>query len=316
MFKKYIKSAVAVLVLSLLIALLSLLEHQTMFERSVIGTKIFNRSLEKGAYIDRIVILIPNKKPTDIVLQKNSVWSLKNYNMYPANRGMINKLLTSINAAEFEKKENITLNVTNYPVIKTYVGEEVQDYVMIGETTADNKFMFIQKIGQANAWLTKEIFDLNLPDYVWFESSLAQLKTEDVARIVLNGTGYDFEYVRNTPQEHFKANENVLVDLKWLADLAFGAKFIDVRNEESFDRQRFVHERKILFEMFDGLIAEFVFYTNLSDYWMKINLLKSPLISNKANAYIKNNQDLFAGWYFNLEPKLGKKLFLVKQSDE
>ena len=315
MFKKYIKSSFVILILSLLIAFLILLERQTMFVKPVLGTKIFSKTLEKGAYIDRIVILSPNKKSVDVAL-KNGVWSLKNYNMYPVNRALMNKLLTSVNSAEFEKKETVVLNVTNYPVIKTFVGEEVQDYVMLGETTADNKFMFVQKIGQANAWLTKEIFDFDLPHHMWFERSLEQLKTEDVARIVLSGEGYEFEYVRSLPTEFFKAQNGVSVDLQWLADGALKSEFVDVRNEDSFDKKRFAHERKILFEMFDGLIVEFELFTNLSDYWMKINLLKSPLISNKANAYIKNNQDLYDGWYFNLDPKYGKKLFLVKQSDE
>jgi membrane-associated protease RseP (regulator of RpoE activity) len=55
MFKKYIKSSFVILILSLLIAFLSLLERQTMFVKPVLGTKIFSKKKGETVYSIRAI---------------------------------------------------------------------------------------------------------------------------------------------------------------------------------------------------------------------------------------------------------------------
>lgn len=281
--------------------------------RRVTGTLVFAKSSSQIADIGEILI----KTPTDTVTLNvdNNLWRIKEVDNYYANYKFIKELFDEINHSIFYRKQNnITetklnkydLNANGLSITVFDKGGQMLNSVIIGKKTGNSlyRFALLPETGEVYLVTGNYVFPKKL--FSWMEQPLLALEENEVTSITLNNQTLSRDEI--FLPFHFIGTE-MTVNPDGLLKLFSYLPALDAISSQNFNQEAFSHQKNIKITTFDGLIVSMELYENKDDIWIKISLSTTTLPTTKTNDYIKNNRFLYDGWYFKINPVIGKTLF-------
>lgn len=281
--------------------------------RRVTGTLVFAKSSSQIADIGEILI----KTSTDTVTLNvdNDLWRIKEVDNYYANYKFIKELFDEINHSIFYRKQNnITetklnkydLNANGLSITVFDKGGQMLNSVIIGKKNGNSlyRFALLPETGEVYLVTGNYVFPKKL--FSWMEQPLLALEENEVTSITLNNQTLNRDEIF---LPFYFIGTEMTVNPDGLLKLFSYLPALDAISSQNFNQEAFSHQKNIKITTFDGLIVSMELYENKDDIWIKISLSTTTLPTTKTNDYIKNNRFLYDGWYFKINPVVGKTLF-------
>lgn len=310
---KFLRLGLLLLVVSALFAATVIFIFSSQVNRRVTGTLVFAKSSAQIADIGEILL----KTPTDTVTLNvdNDLWRIKEVDNYYANYKFIKELFDEINHSTYYRKQTemsdvklnkYDLNANGLSITVFDKGGQLLNSVIIGKKTGNGlyRFALIPETGEVYLITGRYIFPKKL--YSWMEQPLLALEGNEVTSLSVNNQTIKRDEV--FVPFHLAGTE-MTVNPDGLLKLFSYLPALDAKSSQNFNTEAFANQRAIEITTFDGLIVSLELYENKDDIWLKISLSTTTLPTTKTNDYIKNNRFLYDGWYFKINPVVGKTLF-------
>ena len=310
--KKLLKPAIIVAVISVVMALVSIILMQNKFPSQSIGETLFAKTYDYGTKVNKIKL--SSKDSTITLLQKNGYWGVEEADGYYSRLELVNSLLLALNNTTFYSKivfskdllKNAKLDESGV-LITTFADNIPIDEIIIGKNTKNSAYTFVRKKDSKEIWTVEGQFLLPTEFYSWIMQPVIELPI-DIVQEISDGT---ITIGREEIGKKFRHQDNSIAVPTVLLNTASKIFVENVKKETSFDVNSYSKQRIIKFTLFPGLIIEYhLFYTE-HEYWLKINLDKTPLPKKVVSAYIRDNEAFYNDWYFKLPKKIGRILSLT-----
>ncbi len=309
--KKILNTAMWTALVAFLFAVISILLMQNKFPAQSMGEVLFAKTYDLGTDVNRIKI--SSKENNVTLVQKDGYWAVEEADNYFSRLELINSLLLALNNTTFYTKIDFSEELLKDAkldekgvLITTFVDDEPIDEVIIGRATQNSEYTFVRKKNIEEIWIADGQFLLPMEFYSWVMQPIIDLPV-DIIEEITDGTKV---ISRNKIGENFRHKDNQIASPQAILNVASKIFVEGVMRDDNFEIDNYPNQRVITFTLFPGLIIEYHLFYNASEYWLKINLDKTPLPKTVVNAYIKDNKAFYEGWYFKLPERIGKALSL------
>ena len=312
MFKRMLKASVILAGLSVGLLAVAILLTDWRFPKQSNGELVFAATYKDGTKLDKIMLTTSDK---DITLQKEGgYWVVREADYYYANTELLNRLLTDFNNSSYYGEipfsaEQLTEKELDKKGIQitTYQQDNLLNSVVIGKAAEKEGYYFAKPQGKNEIWLIDGKYNLPKEFYSWIMQPVSELPPDMVEQIETDG-----KIVRRGNRiQPFFGEKGISSSAFGLADAAAYVTAENVLSAQNFDEAAYPKQKIIKFTTFQGLVVEYHLYSDNESYWLKITLSTTPLPKKSVNAYIRDNQIFYDGWYFKLSSSQGGLLFLT-----
>lgn len=318
MNKKALVFGIILAIISVVFAILVIKNQQTAdIGQSKIGNLLFENTVKEGLAVDKIIIKTPKLQVT--LLRDGRFWQVKEADNYYASLLAVNTFFKTLNEAKIQAviqskstidrllaaptKKDISHAGT---LIQTFKGNIKIDEIIIGRR--QNSFYNARYVDSQQPLLVSG--DFNIPEklYHWLQQPLMMLQPKSVETIITQSeTGQQLAFRPEMSAPFFNVRQqptNIDTLLEKFAYLSFTA----VKTAENTPLKDMNPNKTIVIFLESGLIYGVEIYENEGAYWIKINLSTNTLPTKHASDYIKDSSFLYQGWFFKINPEIGKQL--------
>lgn len=270
--------------------------------------------------IAEIQISTPSGQVT--LLPEGHLWQVKKADYYYADFNLMHNLLTSLKTARIANKQNTTpdliteLNLQTSGDQKTLASSlsikdaqgRVVEHILLGASTPDKEGTFAMRPTDTSIYTLNQYINFPKQLFSWVQQPITSIEENNIQQLKLNNKQYrrkDKGYPFQTQQGKDLAPSDFAQILQIFQYLPF-EKVISAQN---FDDTLYPNRAYISLTEFDGLVRNIEILTDNNVYWLKQTFSTTPLPTRQTNDYIKNNSFLYDGWYFQISPIEGKRLF-------
>ncbi len=275
---------------------------------------------EVFADIAEIQISTPNNRIT--LLPEGHLWQVKEADYYYADFNLMHNLLNSLKIARIANKQDATPNLITELNLQTSGEQKTQatsirikdkkarvvEHILLGASTTDKEGIFAMRPTDKSIYTLNQYINFPKQLISWVQQPLTSIEEKDIQQIQFTDahykrkdTGYPFQTLKGktlTPSDFAQ----ILQIFRYLP-------FEKVISAQNFDDTLYPNRSYIKLTEFDGLIRDIEILTDNNVYWLKQTFSTTPLPTRGTNDYIKNNSFLYDGWYFQISPIEGKRLF-------
>lgn len=331
MTDKFIKKGIICALLAIIFAFCGVFYSHYRFPKQQGGKFVFAQSRENEAKIKKITITTPKQKTT-LVLDNNT-WLVAEDDYYYANFEVVNKLFNDLRNSRFYhqqrySQEKLIENDLLLPQQKQKVGQGTIietfaednspiDSIVIGKATSNQMFHFAKQMNKEEIWLIDGEYLLPQENYSWLMQPILQYPRSLTETVVIEEDGNLQVANRASEGYPFFNKEQKIINMEPILERLEYLITTKVASAQNFDESRFNKRRRIDLITFSGLITSIELYYNDEEYWAKISLSTTNLPTSAVNAYIKDNQFLYDGWFFKLTRPNGLVLssFQISKDD-
>lgn len=310
---KFLKSGLILLLASAAFAIIVIFGFTNQTNRKFVGNLVFEKS--SAAFSDIGEIIIRTAADTVTLSVEDNLWRIKEADNYYANYGFIKELFDEINNSSFYRKQsNITENkLSKYDLNENGLSIRIFDKsgqllntIIVGKKTGNGLYRFAKLPDSPDVYLITGKYSFPQKLFSWIEQPLLEIAENEVAAISINNDTFERSETI-TPFKQSGTEKTVRVDglLKWFNYLPA----LNVASVQNFDTQSYPEQKTLKITSFAGLVVNLNLYGNGKDYWINISLSSTTLPTTKISDYIKNNSFLYDGWYFKINPVVGKSIF-------
>lgn len=280
------------------------------------GKLVFSETFNKGTIIDKIEL--QTSEETVVLLQKDSYWLVENRNNYYADFVTINVLLNALNKSIYSVKfpyaedlanEKYLKNPNDFEqnsgmVIRTFAKGKKIDEIIVGLPDESKNYYFARNLKDDNVWLISESFNLPIYSKDWIMRPLVSVPVKQVETIQID----DKQINRLDEFTPFYNEKNEVVDVSILTDVLARVFAVDAVRAKDFEKIKAdeTKSKNIKISTFVGLNFDLTIYSSSdAKVWGKVILSTTSLPMKVVNDYIKDNQFLYDGWYFEISPEQG-----------
>lgn len=306
--KKHVRLAAALLVITasfMLIGIVKQFKHTQTLSKG----NYFFQNTRDNAYITKIKISLPSGKNITLFLQ-DGLWKVEEADNYYASLTQINRLIKTIQdtiifRADYVSQEQLQKYMASSMRIESYdKNGNIIDTAYIAPQTEHNKYYYATL--NNNGFLYQLSGKISLSPYFmdWVHMPILQIAASQIKRIKSdNFTVYrtfEGDSFKSAVTKHSVPQISKLINNLWY----LGAS--DIKYKSNIDMTQFQNIQNYEITLFNGIIYNLRLYKNEANYWIYVDLQKELLFSNEAVSLLQENQILYNGWYFKLDPEIGE----------
>lgn len=284
------------------------------------GQLVFNRTFDKGAQVDKI--LIDNVNGTIELNQKDGYWYVGNYGNYYADFTVIKQFMDMLNGSIYvmevppaqDQKDNVALQDPLKQkefagfLVRTYAEDKELDAVIIGLRASEKGYFFARRQDSDKVWVISWNNEIPSVAQDWLPRIIIDVPTSAVQALNIDNKTLS----RQVSTQGFTDRFGSVIDIEWLLHNLTSFEVENIMYQNEFDKQYPNTDIKKIYDIstFYGLVFEIIFYDTGDDKaWVNIKLLADNLPKAAVYDYIKDNSFLYDGWYFSVSPR--QKDFLL-----
>ena len=305
MMKKYLKKAFWVLLLSGLFAGSAVWTGLRSENEKNAGRLVFANAIQKFHELALINIETPSLKVS--LALEDSLWRVREEDNYFADYALINRLFDNIRSAAYTgKTKEITDSengLTTRIILSRKDGNLLNDVAFVSQNgeyyikSNDNKASFISAGFQLPTTLAS-----------WVKQPVLAVEPGRILSVAV-GDGEAVRPETGLPFSVKTAEGTKEIRLDGLFNSLRYVPAEKVLSVQNFDETRYSENKTLTLTTYDGLITGLNIFKNEENYFLKITLSATNLPTTETSDYIKNNAFLYDGWYFQISPVIGSKLF-------
>lgn len=324
MTKRILLPVFVVCIASLLYAATAIILANFSFPKQNNGKLVFPATVENGLKLDKVVIKTPRNQTT--LLLENNFWLVKEEDYYYANIELLNELFNSLNTSRYRHRQQFSPQIADEDLlaapgqgtpehtgtlIETFAGENPQpmESIIIGKETANGLYHFARPLDKEEIWLIDGSYILPDDNYSWLMQPILDYPAEIIEKVVISENNQiTLSASRSRSNYPFFTPEQKTVPLDALLERFNFFITEKVLSAQNFDETLFPRHRRIELTTFSGMVTVVDLYYDSNDYWVKISLSTTTLPTASVNAYIRDNNFLYDGWFFKIPASNGKVL--------
>lgn len=323
MNKKNLIAALALLIICIIFAVITILTMGYTNRNNLAGQLVFADTVTQGAHFDKVIITT-SQSTTTIKLQ-DGFWRINEGNDYYAGMALTNALFTAMNKSRYfipmdTQGRNLGEYFLNMPqkndntsgtLIQTFAQDTLLNEIILGGTTKDDIYSFVRHPNSNEVWMINNDFAIPQKTYSWFQQPLLNYAPNQIRMYKTQIDDQQIEYKRQRATDEFVGSMGKNEPLHLLSDTFNYMTFTNVVKNTDFDKTQYPHQRNLQITLFNGLVTSMDIYADegLKNFWTEIKITPTRLPTMGVNDYIKNNAFLYDGWIFQLSPEIGNILY-------
>lgn len=302
---KYIKQAVLLFAISLILAMSAYLIKRSERPSNYQGERVFKTTMQP---VSTIEFEAPNFQLT---LDKiDNLWNIREIDSYYADYELIKDLENFINQAKILKKVNTATeqersDIQNGLKITLYNSNQEQEgSVVLDIKNKISNNVLAQISGKQGTYLIETPKYLPLRTTDWLQQPALKIITHDIQEIIIDGV----KATKVNGKNIFQTDNGELYTLRNIERVLNYLPFETVKSAQNFDESQYTPLKTYKITTKDGLIYTLTLYGMGQEIWLKEKISSTTLPTTKINDYIKRNEFLYNYWYFKLPSELGSAL--------
>lgn len=305
---KIVRISLLIMVTSVILAAVAIMLTDLHFPKQSHGQLVFAKTYAQGVDLDKIIISSDEGDVT--LLHEDNFWVVKEADYYYANIELINILIQDINnSTYYSHQQNTSQNLQDTGIdkgvrVRTYSNNTLLNDITVGKEAQNSNYHFVKDNSHNNIWLADGKYDLPTEFYSWIMQPISDIPPEIIEKININNNIIS----RDNPSMPFITTDKKIVQAGVLLDNASYVVALNVLSAQNFAPELYPEQKTIYFTTFPGLVVGYHIYSDGKEYWLNMSLTTTPLPKQYVNAYIKENQIFYDGWYFEIPATQGKIL--------
>lgn len=309
---KFLKQSFVLLLISAILAVISIRYVSRPKEQNYGGDAIFTQTLKNINSLGRLTI--ENKGKTVNLQLEDNLWRVMEMGNYYAGYNQINNLFNDFTEAKIYRRKGIStpeeeakfgLNKDALRIITRDNQNQILNDILIGNETSNGLYHFAKIFPEKDVFLISGKLNYPKQIYSWLQQPILSFSPREISQLTIDGVTAS----RKSPLLNFTVKGTTkYADIEsYLGALVYVAAY-DVRRFDDFDEKIWPKQKNLQIITFDGLVSDIKIYGNETEYWISIKISATRLPKTSVNDYINDNAFLYDGWYFKLENSIGENL--------
>lgn len=272
------------------------------------GNYFFSASRD-NTDINTIFLTFPdNKKIT--IRTVNNLWRIQEADDYFASPSKINSLVNLLRNSLIYRADTIT-NDKHLPLFADSLKIEtadnsgkIIDSAQVALRLENNKHHYA--LLNQNNILYQLSGDFHLSSHLsdWIDSPILKLEPENIKRV----TSDDFDAYRHFWGDEFRLSpsEETVPQIKALITNFRYLTALNVKHSVHFNLNDYQKVKHYSFLLFNGLTYHINIYSNQSEYWLNIRLVRQSLADSEAVKILNDAMIFYEGWFFQINETIGQ----------
>lgn len=281
-----------------------------------------NLYIAEEVYTDIAEIQISTPKGQVTLLPEEHLWQVKEADYYYADFNLIHNLLNSLKIARITNKQEATPNLISELSLLTSGDENSQasslsikdskgrvvEHILLGASTPDKEATFAMRPTDKSIYTINQYIHFPQELISWVQQPITAIEENNIQQLRLNNNQYKRKD-KGYPFQTLQGKDLTPSDFAQILQIFQYFPFEKVISAQNFDDTLYPNRTDIKLTEFNGLIRNIEILTDNNVYWLKQTFSTTPLPTRRTNDYIKNNSFLYDGWYFQISPIEGRRLF-------
>lgn len=288
----YILSLLIVFIL--MFSCLIVYNHNT--RKRMLGSYVFSDVIPNMEKVSKISIKRGDREINLVLI--DSLWRVKEADEYYANYVLLNGLFTDIYNSQYSSLvEDINNDLFSHPISLEFWDDKgkIIDNIVLGKK--DEKLLYTFAKKDDETFLITGKFVLPLDILSWLQNPTFKYEDNSVLSFqMFTKTGNIIEFpITETPYT--------------LRDYLSFLHFENALKDKNFDKTNVDDEAKFKIISEEGLVLDFTVLKKSEKYWGLLNISTTKLPTLEVDEYVRNNEVLYNGWYFELPQDYGKVIY-------